>query len=64
MLKKSRSMKPIERYLYDVLDFRLACLELNKLGWDLEISEPDSAGRECIRCKRTGNRCALEPLKG
>jgi hypothetical protein len=41
-----------------------ACLQLNKLGYDLELSEPDNAGRNCIRCKRTGNRFALEPVNG
>lgn len=45
--------------IYDVLDLRLALLELNRLGFDLDVAD-DSAKRLLITCKKTQNRFVVE----
>jgi hypothetical protein len=49
------------RGLYDVLDLKLALMELNKRGFDLEFSFVDARTEHMI-CKRTGNRFVIECL--
>jgi hypothetical protein len=49
--------------IYDVYDLRLAVLDLNKLGYDLELSGgSDSAKRVYITCKKTRHSFALEAV--
>ena len=47
--------------IYDVYDLRLALLDLNQLGYSLELSGADNAGRVYVTCKKTRNRFALAP---
>jgi hypothetical protein len=54
-------IQQMKREIYDVLDLRLALLELNKQGFDLEVSA-DNAKRLHVTCKRTQNRFLIEGL--
>lgn len=49
--------------IYDVLDFRLALLQLNMQGFDLQASaSADKANRIHVTCKKTQNRFVIECL--
>jgi hypothetical protein len=45
--------------IYDVYDLRLALLDLSQLGYDIELSGSDNAGRVYVTCKKTRSRFAL-----
>jgi hypothetical protein len=59
-MKQNRTARQ-QGEIYDVYDLRLAVLDLNELGYDLELSGLDNAGRVCVTCKKTRNRFALSP---
>ncbi len=47
--------------IYDALDLKLALLDLNKHGFDLDVSAVD-AKRLLVTCKKTRNRFVIECL--
>jgi hypothetical protein len=49
------------REIYDVLDLRLALVELKRHGYDLEIIA-ENAKRLHVTCMRTHNRFVIEEV--
>ena len=59
--KHKNKAEPVRqnREINDVLDLKLALLDLNKHGFDIQVSTVDSH-RILVTCKRTRNRFAIE----
>ena len=49
------------REIYDVYDLKLALLDLNRHGFDLEVLE-ENAKRLHVTCKRTHNRFVIQEV--
>ncbi len=60
-MKQNRTVTRQGGAIYDALDLRLALLDLNKLGFDLEITTKD-AKRLQVTCKKTQNRFVVEEV--
>lgn len=58
-MKQNRRVR--QREIYDVLALRLALLDLNKHGFDLDVTA-ESAKRLHITCKRTQNRFVVNEV--
>lgn len=66
MIQKHKNKAELIRQdgeIYDVLDLRLALLDLNKRGFDLNVSVVD-ANRLLVTCNKTRIRFSIECSPG
>jgi len=62
MIQKHKNKAELIRQngeIYDVLDLRLALLDFNKRGFDLNVSV-DDAKRLLVTCNKTRSRFSIE----
>ena len=62
MIQKRKNKAELIRQhgeIYDALDLRLALLDLNRRGFDLNVSVVD-AGRLLVTCNKTRSRFSIE----
>lgn len=61
--KHKNKIEPVRQNgeIYDASDLNLALLDLNKHGFDLQVSTVD-ANRLLLTCKKTHNRFSIECL--